>query len=841
MRSEGYAALILNEEQMTEPSIITAIAKLLPAPKKVTTFLRNKLEEHYNSPDDSKKKAYDKWMNGLFAGTTLSLLPAPAIPTGFPANLMAVQYGRPRYALDEQGRLIGLNLAALGLEDDQWKAVAELLEREGVRLRALNVRENNIKEFVSPPNVNALEVLDVAQNQLKNLPPEVVKRGSEAVLGFLKELQAQGTEQLLEAKMLIIGEGGSGKTTLYRKLAGNSEMPKEKDTTRGIDIHLYPFRAETFGRDFILHIWDFGGQEIYHATHQFFLTKRSLYILLTDNRREEKLDYWLQAQKLYGDKSPLIVVQNEKDGRKKELPLNEMRDNFPNLRPETYSLDLKLEKDADKERFKTLKTRIESEIMAQPHVGDTLPRQWLAIRQAVKDLANQRSYISQSEYFQLCAGHGLPEEERALRLSEYLHDLGVFLHFQDDVLLAQTLFLDNSWVTDAVFALIDALNNESVTNPLPKWQFNEQVARQIWCAEKFGSKYKEKIAELIALIEKFELCYKTAPKTYLVPQLLPGTRPEEEAAKVFRREGAMQIHFKYGFMPKGLLSRLMVRMHRYISNQKLIWNSGMILHHPTYQTDAEIVETYLDRDLLVWVKGGRRKEFATTIIDEINLLNATYGKNLVVTTLLPCICATCRNSDQPHFYDYTKLRERKERGKPTIECAVSYDDVNVQRIIENVFVVPKAEGALRVFISYSKADEAHKNTLLTYLKPLMRQEDLIHWDDSQLMPGEEWDARIRQEITAADIVLVLLSADALATDYIWDYEIKQAVEQSKSGRSAVIPIILRPCDWPSSPLARLSALPRKGAPVASFSHDAEAWQQVTEGLREVVQRIKGWR
>jgi hypothetical protein len=140
---------------MTEPSIITAIAELLPAPKKVTAFLREKLVEHHPMIlMIQKNKAYDKWMNGLFPDAALALHPAPAIPAGFPANLMAVQYGRPRYAFDEQGRLIGLNLAALGLDDSQWKAVAELLEREGVRLRALNVRENNIKDFASPPNVN---------------------------------------------------------------------------------------------------------------------------------------------------------------------------------------------------------------------------------------------------------------------------------------------------------------------------------------------------------------------------------------------------------------------------------------------------------------------------------------------------------------------------------------------------------------------------------------------------------------------------------------------------------------------------------------------------------------
>ena len=79
--------------------------------------------------------------------------------------------------------------------------------------------------------------------------------------------------------MLIVGEGGAGKTSLLRRLyQPDQPLPTEKETTKGISIHRHEFPLKN-GRRFRLNVWDFGGQEIYHATHQFFLTRRSLYLL----------------------------------------------------------------------------------------------------------------------------------------------------------------------------------------------------------------------------------------------------------------------------------------------------------------------------------------------------------------------------------------------------------------------------------------------------------------------------------------------------------------------------------------------------------------------------------
>lgn len=229
---------------------------------------------------------------------------------------------------------------------------------------------------------------------------------------------------------------------------------------------------------------------------------------------------------------------------------------------------------------------------------------------------------------------------------------------------------------------------------------------------------------------------------------------------------------------------------------------------------------------------------------ELDNINGSYGKDgLAPQKLVPCNCPDCKrlvaDKKDPNFYEYADLMRRKERGKRTVECKVSYNDVEVLRLIDDVLVTNYfAPKPLRVFVSYSKADKKFLDELLTWLKPLQRGELLTTWSDRDLVAGEEWDSRIKSQLRDADIVLVLLSANALATNYIWDNEITQAVKQHKSGKSRVIPIILRPCVWNDTPLRDLSALPEKAKAISSFAKRDEAWKQVVQGIRTAAEFIQ---
>ena len=597
---------------------------------------------------------------------------------------------------------------------------------------------------------------------------------------------------------------------MTRKLLDEqSALPEEADTTRGIDIHRLDFKKQD-GGNFHINIWDFGGQEIYHATHQFFLTKRSLYILVDDTRKDDKsaddaaFNYWLQVVELLSDNSPLLIMQNEKGDRSKALDLKSMQGRFGNIK-DCYAGNL-----ATCRGLQALRDGIKHYIQQLPHIGTTLPRQWLVIRRQLETLAEQKDFISLDDYLAICAQHELPEAQRALQLSSYLHDLGSFLHFQDDPLLQEIFILRNSWATDAVYQVLD---NEQVKTH--QGRFTRGDLKAIWT----DSRYQRKYPQLLALMEKFEICYAlqdTGQEIWLAPQLLAVEAPEH----VWDDSDNLTLRYVYGFMPKGLLSRFIVRMHRYIKDIDLVWRSGVILERQN--SDARIIEIYGGKEIIVRAKGVFRKELMTLIAEEFDRIHASYGASLKLKKLIPCNCQQCLSKKQPHFYEYDDLMRRKEKAKRTVECRISYEDVDVTGLLDGVFTkvvesdTVQARGnastALKVFLSYSHADEPLKEQLDKHLSALKQSGKINTWHDRLIPSGGEWDDEIKTELATADIVLLLISADFIASDYIRNVEIKNAMARHEQGEAKVIPIFLRPCDWQGLASISFRDFPRMQSP-----------------------------
>ena len=174
-----------------------------------------------------------------------------------------------------------------------------------------------------------------------------------------------------------------------------------------------------------------------------------------------------------------------------------------------------------------------------------------------------------------------------------------------------------------------------------------------------------------------------------------------------------------------------------------------------------------------------------------------------------------------------------------IWAIVGYRHYDIDIVDESPGIVEREPGEpLRVFISYSHKDKRLRLELETHLKLLQRQGVIAVWTDRKITAGDEWKGKIDDSLESADIILLLVSADFLASDYCYDVEMKQALKLHEARRARVIPIILRDVDWQSAPFGKLRALPEEGKPVTLWGHRTSAWKGIAADIRTVAGEIR---
>jgi hypothetical protein len=145
----------------------------------------------------------------------------------------------------------------------------------------------------------------------------------------------------------------------------------------------------------------------------------------------------------------------------------------------------------------------------------------------------------------------------------------------------------------------------------------------------------------------------------------------------------------------------------------------------------------------------------------------------------------------------------------------------------------------KVFISYCHQDEQYKDQLIAHLTTLKRRGLIQEWHDRMLLPGEDWDGIIKQELLDADIILLLISADFLHSNYCYDIEVTKAVERHNHGDTIVIPIILRPCDWKDLPFSQIHGLPKDAKPISLWPDKDEGYLNIIEGIKSAIKSKDG--
>ena len=395
---------------------------------------------------------------------------------------------------------------------------------------------------------------------------------------------------LNEVKVLLVGEGSAGKTSLAKRVLGEAFDPHES-TTHGIRLKNWQVQTadNTADKTIKVNLWDFGGQEIMHATHQFFLSKRSLYVLVLDGRRDERPEYWLRHIQSFGGNSPILIVLNKYDSNP-SFDVNRpfLKQKYPSICG-FYNTSC-----ATDHGIQDFTTALIQHLSQVPLIATRWAKSWFQVKQQLEHL--DEHYISYDQYEDICRQANITETLSQDVLVDFLHDLGVIVHFRDFA-LEDTHVLEPKWVTTGVYRIINSPQVAANHGILHLADLKE-ILQQQQPDDYFYPRSKHKY--MVSLMKKFELCYDLDPETVLIPQLLQVMEPDFD----FDYETSLKFVLDYGdFLPRSIMPRFIVKRHTDILGD-LRWRTGVVLRNPAFQATAVIKVDNESNRIYIDVNGG---------------------------------------------------------------------------------------------------------------------------------------------------------------------------------------------------------------------------------------------
>ncbi len=753
------------------------------------------------------------------AGVGLTTIPSSLAQLN-KLTILELQSNQITVIPDFLGQLADLKL--LALSNNYITAIPDSLGQL-TNLQYLYLDNNQITYIPdSFAKLDKLGVLCLQRNPGLGIPDEILGLfGDQRAKAILKYYFAQRSDSrpLNEGKLILVGRGGVGKTSLVKALTTGKFDLRDKPTD-GIKISDWSC-ALTPENKVTIHLWDFGGQEMMHATHQFFLTARSLYVLVLNRRQDdcnEEFDYWLRLIRAFGGKdAPVIVVLNKQN----EEPFDVNRAGWV----EKYADNIKdfVETDcADSKSISKLAESIQQQLKEMKSLRATFPARWFAIKDRLATMKSE--YVTFDQYRAMCLELGEQDPEMQTSLSGYLHDLGIALNYKDDPRLRFAYVLKPEWVTDGIYALLHAFVDA-------KGLFSPGEAEKVLGKKGYAV---EAVHFILGLMEQFELSFPLgdARKRILIPQLLDDQQPPE--ASGFRLAECLNFGYRYPIIPAGLLPRFIVRTH-HLSEATERWKSGVILCDARSGCRALIRADAVERQVRIHIDGPEegRRDLLAIIRHNFDVIHSDYEfkpEDLVYPPGAP---------GKPLPLDDLKTLQRE--GTVTMPVVLQDKTVIKPRIGDLLNAVDTPKATLKLFLSYAHEDEKSVDELRKNLKIMERNGLIRTFYDRELTAGEKWDARIAQELRDADVIVLQLSRDFLASNYCVETELATAIDRSEKGEAALIAYVLRECDWREVPnLAKFQILPAGNKPINRWNKD-EYWVAVSTGIRKALEKLQSKR
>jgi internalin A len=425
-------------------------------------------------------------------------------------------------------------------------------------------------------------------------PREIFDQSPDQVISFLLNLKKGNNTSLNEAKVLLLGEANIGKTALVNKLTEDKYI-EGTTITKGIKI------TKWITKDYQLNVWDFGGQEIMRAMHQFFMTERSLYLLLWNSREDDingKIEDWLELIKTYGGNSPVILVLSKCDDGNFDPDEHRLKDD--------YSENLKfIVRTSSKENvgLDELKNHIIETVGELNISKDKVPNNWIEIKKKIEVL--QENYINLNEYYDICKSNNVTNNNEQISLLTLLKDLGVAFNYGDKQNPHSTNILKPEWVTKGIYDIINSNNLFKKGGRVLKSEIIDILSD--------SGDYEGKEDVIIGLMSQFELCFHLSDDELLIPDLLPEKQPY--IGDEF--QDSLELQYRYKYMSRSIMPHFIARVNhltKHLSgDNSWYWRSGIIIE----KNSAKALIKLNSREKTLYISVVGQKSYRRELLDEI--------------------------------------------------------------------------------------------------------------------------------------------------------------------------------------------------------------------------------
>lgn len=592
----------------------------------------------------------------------------------------------------------------------------------------------------------------VDDNPWSNPPPAIIKQGNAAILNYFAEREKQQFKNQ-EIKLILVGNSTAGKTSLSQFLRDRNYQPNQS-STHGI----LPTQWLPTGHDLQVNIWDFGGQEYYHATHRLFLSRNAVYVLVWDAQTDKggysetnvyfdddpepstlQLEHfpqkwWLKNIRHYTRESnppvPILLVQNKcaRDGVQRvssefekppfalkaewldhHIDLESTAAHLADPKPETRRWARSFE-DFEERLLHRLEHQLAKFEFAIYH---------REIRDRVRQLAAEgKNAMLYSDFEELC--RGIEADAKMDLVQIYLRDVtGDILYYPKNQRLQKRVFLRPVWVCDCIYQVL----SRQVQTQDGLFGIN-WVQNALQCNE-------NEALDFVELMREFELVFAEFNENgqstgqLVAPQYLPATctKPDKlEGAKEFANlSHAFTLWFP-DFLPKSHVARFVARWGSQ-AEQRLFWKNGLLFKT---QGCTALVERTEEGKIRVDIQANQPKR--------VEAVRHVFQSFMQLEDGQPSFAVSLDASNFVWWRDAQEAMYSQAKQVKTLAHTETSKYVELSPFF--IFQPPIMAQPKKVFISYSHRDEDAMKELNKFLGPLERKGDITIWTDRKILPGQ---------------------------------------------------------------------------------------------------------